>query len=217
MQITERKVFSQHGEDGVIESIFAFIGTTNKFFVEIGCGDGVECNTRNLRENWGWEGFCFDQSGEVPERLVFRRRVTPVNVVPLLQIYGAPTDLDLLSIDIDSNDWWVLNAILFGRYRPRVIVAEYNAALGPKNILTVPITQQEWDHTDYFGASYAAFIDLGVKYEYTPVYVEEQGVNLFMVNNHDCPADDLMYRGSFYRRPAYGGHPPDPHHRAYVS
>src|SRR5262249_30996920 len=56
----EKKEFSQNGEDGVIEAIFSFIGTIDNYFVEFGVEDGAECNTRYLREKYGWHGLMMD-------------------------------------------------------------------------------------------------------------------------------------------------------------
>ncbi|HEV3138584.1 MAG TPA: hypothetical protein VGZ26_11785, partial [Pirellulales bacterium] len=62
LQAAERRVYSQNGEDGVIEALFAMLGTTNKFFVEFGCGDGMQCNAAYLVEQ-GWTGLSMDVHG----------------------------------------------------------------------------------------------------------------------------------------------------------
>jgi len=57
---TEFRCFSQNGEDGILLYIFSILGTTNKRVVEIGAGDGIECNSANLIINHGWQGLLFD-------------------------------------------------------------------------------------------------------------------------------------------------------------
>ena len=55
LQTKLKRVFSQTNEDGVIEEIFDYIGTTNKVYVEFGASDGQQCNTRHLRRDLGYE------------------------------------------------------------------------------------------------------------------------------------------------------------------
>jgi len=118
----ERKIYSQGGEDGILQIIFYLIGTTNNFFVEIGVDTGKECNTRYLREKENWHGIMFD-TNDTGNPLIMIEHVSPENVVSLFKKYDIPHDFDLLSIDIDSNDYWVWKAIT---YNPRVVVIEYN-------------------------------------------------------------------------------------------
>jgi len=60
INLHEKKIYSQNGEDGILEFIFSKIGTTNKFSVEFGVGDGFECNTVYLLEKKGWNGLMMD-------------------------------------------------------------------------------------------------------------------------------------------------------------
>lgn len=60
----EKKIYSQNGEDGIIDYIFSKIGTTNKFSVEFGTGDGYECNTVYLMEKMGWKGLMMDYGSD---------------------------------------------------------------------------------------------------------------------------------------------------------
>ena len=114
----ELKVHSQNGEDGVLEMIFAEIGVTNKFFVEFGCGDATECNAAYLLEQ-GWHGLMMDGVGvSRNQRATVRREfITAENINFLFQKYEIPDVFDLLSVDIDGNDFWVWQAIT---HRPRV-------------------------------------------------------------------------------------------------
>src|SRR5438094_892724 len=56
----ERTVYSQNGEDGILQAIFARAGTTNRFFVEFGVGDGRQCNAAYLARRKGWTGLMMD-------------------------------------------------------------------------------------------------------------------------------------------------------------
>src|SRR5262249_486200 len=111
----ERRVFSQNGEDGVIEEIFRRIGTANRFFVELGCGGGIENNTRGLLEYRGWSGVWIDGDSakvENAQRLHCGRAVKirnefirRDNIVDILEQEQVPREPDLLVVDIDGNDY----------------------------------------------------------------------------------------------------------------
>jgi len=64
INLHEKKVYSQNGEDGILEFIFSKIGTTNKFSVEFGVGDGFECNTVYLLEKKGWKGLMMNYGAD---------------------------------------------------------------------------------------------------------------------------------------------------------
>jgi hypothetical protein len=214
----ERRVFSQNGEDGIVEAILARIGAGARTCVEVGAEDGAECITRRLAEREGWWSLLLDAEHEVPERRLRRALVTAENVDALLRDGGVPPDLDLLAIDVDGNDYWIW-AALSERWRPRVVVIEYNAQLGPSRVAAVPYDPAfRWDRTDYVGASLMALVRLGRRRGYTLVACDSFGVNAFFVR------DDVA-RGHFappppealFRPPGYGrgrrGHPPHPTRR----
>lgn len=130
-------VYSQNGEDGVLQAIFAAIGTQNKWCVECGAADGLFfSNTRWLIEQ-GWNALLVEGDASKFKRLVgnsavFGDRVRCANVMVdnenrlegLLKRCGAPADIDLAVIDVDGPDYHVFNSFL--RYRPRVVVIEYD-------------------------------------------------------------------------------------------
>ncbi len=225
LQKSERSVSSQNGEDGVIESIFATLGTTNKYFVEFGCGDGTECNAAYLLE-CGWTGLMMDGAGECnnPKARIAQEFVTAENINELFAKHGVPPRFDLLSIDIDGNDFWVWRAI---KARPRVVVIEYNAHPPPDVRVAIAYNPHFGSvqgegfggsfntGTDYFGASLLAMQELGQEKGYTLVYCERAGVNAFFVADEELPSDfvprpiESIYRPPNYQ---YRGYrlPPDP-------
>jgi len=191
----ERSVHSQNGEDGILEAIFARIGPGGRSFVEFGVEDGRECNTRHLAERHGWSGLLMDGGHEDARRNLRREMITAENVVGLFRQYGVPAALDLLSIDIDGNDYWVWRA-LAPHWRARVVVIEYNASEGPEASTSIVYDPAfRWDETDYMGASLGALVALGATHRYTLVACDSRGVNAFFV------ADELV-EGNFTRRPA---------------
>lgn len=142
---SECKVYSQNGEDGIIEEIFRRIGTTDKFFVEFGVGNGLENNTAYLLVK-DWSGLWlegqhssvefihreFTRAIATKQLRVQETFITAENIVSLFEQHAAPDEFDMLSIDIDGNDYHVWKAL--ERYRPRVVVMEYNATFPPPTV-----------------------------------------------------------------------------------
>jgi hypothetical protein len=173
----EMRRYSQNGEDGIIEYIFGRIGTTNKYFVELGTEDGKECNSRYLREK-GWTGVGLD--GNYESETVKKEWITRDNVEKLLRKYRVPKEFDLLSIDLDSNDYWIWKAIT--HFHPRVVVIEYNACIPADKSLTIAYDPDfKSDGSSYFGASLKALDKLAREKGYVLVGCESRGVNAFFV------------------------------------
>ncbi len=195
----EARTFSQNGEDGVIARIFDCIGTTNRYFVEFGTGaDGSERNTR-LLERQGWKGLLMDACADPAHPEVRLESITAENINGLFGKYSVPEEFDLLSIDIDGNDYWVWRAI-DARYRPRLLVMEYNAADPPDESKTIRYDPGfRWRGTDYFGASLLALSNLGARKGYTLVYCERRGVNAFFLRT-DCAPPSTRPVRELYRQ-----------------
>ena len=107
----ERKVYSQTMQDGVLEEIFARLGTTNKYYVEFGFDastytEGVGANTQLLSER-GWKGLLMDGGHENAAINLQKNMITIDNIVPLFKEYGVPTQPDYVSVDVDSCDIWL--------------------------------------------------------------------------------------------------------------
>lgn len=216
----ENKVFSQNGEDGIIEEILNRIGTTNKYFVEFGVENGKECNTRFLLEKKSWSGLWMDGSEENGRsaRSTFKdfslkfttTIITAENIESLFQSENVPSELDILSIDIDGNDFWVWKAIT--NYKPRLLIIEYNASYLPPQKWVMPYKADHmFDGTRHFGASLTSLVELGKEKGYTLIACDKAGVNAFFLRN-DLLSDKFLLESSeyFYSAPKYGyffGHP----------
>ncbi len=212
----ERQVYSQGGEDGVLERIFEEIGTTNRHFVEFGAKDGSAIsNTANLRLHHGWTGLLMDAGAPHDDPMVRREFITAENIEELFDKYGVPERPDLLSIDIDGNDYWVWKALT--RYRPRVVVVEYNIFFALDDPRTVPYEPNRiWDDSCYHGASLAAFHKLGREMGYALVHTDSWYPNGFFVLRSELgddyverPIEELTDWGSFTA-------PPDPQGREWA-
>lgn len=185
----ERRVYSQHGEDGVIERIFECIGSGSRHFVEFGAGDGVSVsNTAHLRLDHGWSGLLMDGNPRLAGGPVVLARVDAENVEALFERHGVPAVFDLLSIDIDGNDYWVWKAL--ERFTPRVVVIEYNIFFGLRHSKTMAYAaDHEWDESTYHGASLAALHKLGRSKGYSLVWTESYAPNAFFVLDSELPAE----------------------------
>jgi len=188
----EYSCYSQNGEDGIINEIFNRIGTSNKQFVEFGVQDGLESNGALLLVK-GWSGLWMEGSGKYVKlinkqfsQLIKNGKLTAKktfvnaeNINDLLNGANVPEELDLLSIDIDGNDYWVWKAV---NARPRVVVIEYNAMFPPDTQWVLPYEPDFiWDGSSYFGASLKSLENLGKEKGYMLVACDFTGVNAFFV------------------------------------
>lgn len=193
----EKHVYSQTGEDGVIEEIFRAIGVTNKFFVEFGAGNGRDfSNTLLLKEQHGWSGLMMDGDPAYENHSIslYCEFITAENIISLLDKYNVPEQFDLISIDIDRNDFYVWRA-LTTKYKPRVVVIEFNCNFSPDQDKVVKYDSQGvWDCTDYYGASILAFYKLGKSMGYSLVYQESKAVNLFFVRDDILEVSDVRFK-----------------------
>ncbi|HEX4839278.1 MAG TPA: hypothetical protein VFU89_02410 [Rhabdochlamydiaceae bacterium] len=213
----EAKFYSEHGEDGVLEKIFEIIGPLSKIYVEFGVQDGTECNTRYLREKHGFHGLLMDMGHENSTINLKKEIITAENINALLEKHKIPEEFDLLSIDIDSNDFYVWHAM---KHRPRVVVVEYNPNHPPhQDKVIVYNPNQFWDHTSYFGASILALYNLGCVKGYSLIYAETGGCNLFFIRNDILAEVPVTFKNindpiGLYK---IGYHQPDPLGRKYIT
>ena len=224
----EDKVYSQSGEDGSLIRLFDLIGVTNRFFVEFGAKDGrLLSNTANLRLHHGWTGLLMDGDpawsyqgapelhADRAEPRVRQEIVTRENFNELLARYHVPERFDLLSIDIDGNDYWVWKAL--DPYRPRVVLIEYNIFFQLAESKTIPYdASHEWDKSAYHGASLAALRKLGREKGYELVYTDSFAPNAFFVAKEELP--EGWRRVPIGRAARWGGFAerPDPLQRAWL-
>jgi len=180
----QRKQYSQNGEDGVLERLFDLFGATNRHYVELGTGSGEECNTRLLRER-GWSGVMFDRDFTNAALSLHRELVTAENINSLFADYAIPEVFDLLSIDIDGNDYWIWKA-LSPRFQPRVAVIEYNAGIPADLSVVMPYEASfRWTGQLNCGQSLGALQKLSLAKGYSLVYAAPP--NAFLVHSSLLP------------------------------
>jgi hypothetical protein len=224
----ELRVSSQNGEDGVIGEILRRAGIKSPgFFVEFGGEDGVELNSALLADALGWHGAFIEGDGTKHHFLhrkynphgrvaVGHAMVLPDTVEELFDRLGVPAEFDLLSIDIDGDDYWVWNAIQ--RFSPKVVVIEINTHLDPRVARVQPEGAGPWQGTDFYGSSLEAVRLLGIAKGYRLVHVDLTGNNAFFVRN-DVPGDypeQIETLGPNHYLIGWA-HPPDESGRQYIA
>jgi hypothetical protein len=190
------KVSSQNDEDGILKEIFTRIGVSRRTFVEFGVGNGYENNTCYLLGS-GWSGIWIDGALENHEfhQLHFgwairsgvlktvQSFLTVENINAVIAEAGTSGEIDLLSIDVDGNDFHLWEAVQV--IDPRVVVIEYNAYAAPpiKWVMSYDPLYR-WDgESNYFGSSLASLHELGSAKGYTLVACNITGLNAFFVRN----------------------------------
>ena len=190
--------FSQNGEDGVLDVLRGRLTASNRCFVEIGSGDGVENNTAWLLVAEKYAGLMVEGDPWLARRT--RRNITPLSIgcdcrslfvtrnsVEQVRALAPCADPDVFSLDIDGNDYHIMKAAFDAGFRPRIIVVEYNAVFGPERRLTIEY-QSNFMLADAdprrlrYGVSIAGWRSLMDSQGYRFVTVERCGVNAFFVD-----------------------------------
>lgn len=194
----EVKVYSQWGEDGILDYLCERIGISKPRILEVGAGNFVECNSRFLAENRNANVFAVDGRQDLIssiERspLLWKSHivghqtwVSPENINEIIaKAQNAIGQPDILSLDLDGNDFWILNAADLNSIR--IVVVEYNPLFGHERAVTVP-RDDKFDRTSkhyswlYYGASLKAFTFLLEGKGFTFVGTNRVGNNAFFVS-----------------------------------
>ena len=195
----EFQVYSQWGEDGIIDWLINKYPEIPKIFLEIGTQDYKESNTRFLLINKNWNGFIIEADKAAVEDIKSQRIywkhnlrainefITKDNINNVIKKFNIPKKIGLLSLDIDGVDYWVLKKL--SALDPSIIVCEYNSLFGQKKSVTVPyksnfIRSKEHYSNLYYGASINAFIDLMKKKNYFLIGTNSAGNNAFFVKKN---------------------------------
>lgn len=206
----EYKVFSQWGDDGIIQFLLSRIPVKNKVFVEFGVEDFLESNCRFLMMHDNWAGLVIDGSQKSINRIKKRDEywkfdldahchfLNRENVGGIIKSGLKGRVPDLVSIDVDGNDYWMLKEI---EYTPAIFIVEYNAVFGADRAITVPY-QADFSRNSahysnlYFGASLSALADLAERKGYALVGCSSAGNNAYFVRNDLLDASGLVRKCS---------------------
>ncbi|QWD07832.1 hypothetical protein G6716_01655 [Polynucleobacter paneuropaeus] len=196
----EFKVFSQFGDDGIIQYLINQLPEIPHNFIEFGVQDYKESNTRFLAINNNWSGLIFDGSENNIKAIINdhdywrydvtakKEFITAENINSIIEKNGYKGDIGILSIDIDGNDYWVWEAI--NCISPAVVISEYNSNFGKNSAVTVPYNKKfqrsEAHYSNlYWGASLGALCLLAEKRGYSFVGSNGAGNNAYFIRN-DC-------------------------------
>lgn len=197
----EFRVFSQFGDDGLIQYLLRVLEPKQRTFVEFGVETYQESNTRFLLQHDNWRGLVIDGSAEnvatIKADPIFWRHeltalqsfITRENIDELISGAGFSGRVGLLSIDIDGVDWWVWECI--SCVDPLIVVAEYNSVFGPSRAVTVPYAsdfQRTAAHFSnlYWGCSLAALCLLAKRKGYLFIGSNRAGNNAYFVREVDA-------------------------------
>ena len=188
--------YAQNDEDGIVHEIFRRIGLRSRTFFEVGVGDGLQNNSLFWLKQ-GWRGAWIEGGAGNAEfiRRAFagviargdlhfqERMVTAEAINDLVAAAGfGGREVDLLSIDIDGNDYYVFERLT--ALDARVVVIEYNAKFPPPIRWRIPYSPQYvWDGSDWFGSSLQSLCDLFARRNYSLVACNVTGANAFFVRN----------------------------------
>ncbi len=195
----EFKVFSQWGDDGILQYLINILSVDNECFVEFGVENYLEANTRFLLLNNNWRGLVLDGSDANIDYIkadeiywkydltAISRFVTAENINELLLSSGFKGEIGLLHIDIDGNDYWIWNAI--ESTDPVVVSVEYNSLFGCERSITIPykpdFERLEAHHSGlYAGCSLLALCDLADAKGYAFVGSNSAGNNAYFVRKN---------------------------------
>ena len=208
--------FSNFDEERMLEEFVARLvpGEGERIAVDVGAGDGIRGSNTYALFRRGWRGVGFEGDERRARRLARAYRnfedvegrhalVTPSNVVALLGAAGVPADFGVLSLDIDSYDYWVLDAVL-ENFRPRVVVTEINEKVPPPVRFVVRYDPDFRLQHHFFGYSIASLEELCGRHSYALLALEYN--NAFIAPREllgGLPALDAAaaYRRGYLERP----------------
>jgi len=212
----EFKVYSQWGEDGIIQHLLRHVPIGNKTFVEFGVENYTESNTRFLLVNNNWAGLVLDGSEDNIEYIkndmhVFYEHdlkaeavfITRENINDVILRNGINGDIGLLSVDIDGNDYWIWDSITC--ISPRIIICEYNSLFGANPKVSTPYASTFYRgdahySNIYYGASISALTYLASKKGYSLVGGNSAGNNVFFVRNDVCSSLKIISPEEAYQK-----------------
>lgn len=193
----EFKIFSQFGDDGIIQYLIKHIPIEKEIFIEFGVDNYLESNTRFLMMNNNWAGFVLDGSEQAMRSLknqswYWRYALThkavfidKENINELLASTGF-SDIGLLHIDLDGNDYHILAALDLSALNPSILILEYNSVFGKDRPITIPYNK-EFLRTNahysnlYFGASLPALNHAASNKGYSLIGCNRAGNNAYFV------------------------------------
>jgi hypothetical protein len=182
--------------EGEMLEVLDLLGCTEKYFIEFGSA-GVNDNCMKLWQERGWSGLLIEAvqeryekskalASEYPVQLI-HAKITRDNINDLFAQANVPDDIAVMNIDIDGMDYWIWKAI-DQRYRPRLVVIEYNSYLGADRLAVMPYSDNYlWNETRYMGSSLLSITTMANQKGYQLIGCDKWGSNAFYVRQEDFP------------------------------
>ena len=198
LETVNYKVFSQHGEDGIIQYLIKRLNLKEIKFVEIGTEDYSESNTRYIYQTMNCEGLIIDPYKNLKNQIqkhislssnklkIHNDYINKENILEILKKNNFEKNMDLFSIDIDGIDYWIIKEL--PKKISKIFIAEYNPFFGPKAEVTVPY-KKNFNRTNYhysnlcYGVSLRALINLMKEKQFTFIGSNNKNTNAFFVSN----------------------------------
>jgi len=192
------KVFSQHGEDGIIQYFIKLLKLKEIKFIEIGTEDYSESNTRYIYQTMNCDGLIIDPYKNLNNQIqkyislisnklkIYNHYICKENILLVLKKYNFDKNVDVFSIDIDGIDYWIIKEL--PKKLSKIFIVEYNPFFGPKVEVTIPF-KKNFNRTKYhysnlcYGASLKAIINLMKLKEYTFFGSNSKNTNAFFISN----------------------------------
>jgi hypothetical protein len=180
------KKYSQYGEEGYLQFIFKNIGIKSKFLVDIGENNGTYLSNTKQFRNEGWTGILIDGK---PFPDVHQHYVSADNIIDILKRHNCPEEFDLLSLDIDGQDYWVLRELL-REFRPRVIISEYNSEFTDSRTIEYD-PNFYFKATDYYGYTFEAGLKLADEFGYRVIF-QNANLNMYYLRKDEMEDPDML-------------------------
>lgn len=192
------QIFSQNGEDGIIDFLINRLGIKIPKFIEIGIGDYSECNSRFIYERCSPSGLVIDCMKDLEKKVsknvnlwkgqleIVEKKVSSKNILDIIDAKNFFDKLDIFSIDVDGIDYWIIKEL--PKNFSKIAIVEYNSVFGKEKSITVP-NIDDFNRTNYhysnlcFGMSLKAAIDIMREKNFYFVGVNLMRNNAFFVSN----------------------------------
>lgn len=213
------KVYSSCQEDGIIQEIMRRIAPANKVFFEIGCGYGIENNSHFLLLN-GWKGTWLDGDSTFTDRIakslggksfqqllvenVFITKNNILEVFTRTYDYFNVKEIDFFSLDIDGNDYHIMQLMFENNIFPKAVCVEYNGKFPYPVELKVAYQEDfVWQADDYMGVSLGSWVELFSRFNYKLVCCDISGNNAFFVRSDFANLFTIYSPGELYQPSRY--------------
>lgn len=207
----EFSAFSQNGEDGIIDYLIDNLIEPNNYFIEIGASNCIDNNSAWLAFARNYSGLMIEGDSKIVEKskyikpwyVDYENLFVDIDNLEEINDLALFKDPDFFSLDIDGNDYYILEALLANGYRPKIIAVEYNSAFGPENKITIKYDKNFnmfSTHSSYlyYGVSLNLYKHLLTENNYTFIGVEKNGVNAFFIDTN-CFAKEFASNISGYQ------------------